>query len=173
MLVWLLLPALSIAAFPCPTNTSTPPATSVHRLRPQDVTVIGAIGDSITAGVGARARHILDVFNEDRGVSFVTGGEGTWASTSSLANILKHFSPRLVGLSYGSTRAFVPLENQMGAEIGFNFSVSRSLARDVPAMVKRMVRRIRARVPDWRTAWKLVTILVSEHVVDRGVRVFV
>ena len=63
------------------------------------------MGDSISAGVGATATNILDVFNEDRGVSFVTGGEGSWDSTSTLANILKKFNPRLEGLSYGSTRA--------------------------------------------------------------------
>ena len=79
------------------------------------VAIIGAVGDSISAGVGATALNIIDVFNEvkhctaashegsvfskkDRGVSFVTGGEGSWWSTSSLANILKQFNPGLVGL---------------------------------------------------------------------------
>lgn len=43
----------------------------------------------------------------------------------------------LVGSSYGSTRAFVPFEQQSGrAEIGFNLALSRSLAQDVPAMVR-------------------------------------
>ena len=80
----------------------------------------------------------------------------------------------LVGSSYGSTRAFVPFEQQSGrAEIGFNLALSRSLAQDVPVMVraptdaqlvhlqvKRLVRRIRSQVPGWRRLWKLVTILV-------------
>ena len=96
-----------------------------------------------------------------------------------------HCSPplSLVGSSYGSTRAFVPFEQQSGrAEIGFNLALSRSLAQDVPAMVgdpivgqlvhhhhqlahhqvKRLVRRIRSQVPGWRRLWKLVTILVSQ-----------
>ena len=38
------------------------------------------------------------LFKKDRGLSFVTGGEGSWSSTSSLANILKQFNPGLVGL---------------------------------------------------------------------------
>ena len=158
--------------FPCNTNSSSAPPTSVHRLRPQDVAVIGSVGDSISAGVGATAAHILDVFNEDRGVSFVTGGEGSWSTSSTLANILKEFNPGLQGASYGSTRAFVPLEQQPRAEVppslpatpsqvGFNLSTSRSLARDVPGMVKALVRRIRARVPAWRTVWKVVTIMVG------------
>ena len=90
-----------------------------------------------------------------------------------------HCSPplSLVGSSYGSTRAFVPFEQQSGrAEIGFNLALSRSLAQDVPAMVgdpivgqlvhhqvKRLVRRIRSQVPGWRRLWKLVTILVSQR----------
>ena len=90
-----------------------------------------------------------------------------------------HCSPplSLVGSSYGSTRAFVPFEQQSGrAEIGFNLALSRSLAQDVPAMVgdpivqlqlahhqvKQLVRRIRSQVPGWRRLWKLVTILVSQ-----------
>ena len=47
--------------------------------------------------------------------------------------------------------------------MGFNLSVSRSLARDVPGMVKRLVRRIRATIPDWRNVWKIVTILVGHN----------
>ena len=91
-----------------------------------------------------------------------------------------HCSPplSLVGSSYGSTRAFVPFEQQRGrAEIGFNLALSRSLAQDVPAMVgdpivqlqlahhqvKQLVRRIRSQVPGWRRLWKLVTILVSQR----------
>jgi len=149
------------STFPCTTNSSSAPPTSVHRLRPQDVAIIGSVGDSISAGVGATAANILDVFNEDRGVSFVTGGEGSWSTSSTLANILKEFNPGLQGASYGSTRAFVPLDQQPRAEVGFNLSTSRSLARDVPDMVKALVRRIRARVPAWRTVWKLVTIMVG------------
>jgi len=135
----------------------------VHRLRPQDIVILGAVGDSISAGVGATARNIIDVFIEDRGVSFVTGGEGSWDSTSSLANILKQFNPGLEGVSYGKTRAFLPLGRDEEEEVGFNLSQSRSLARDVPGMVERLVRRIRDRVPAWRKVWKLVTILVGHN----------
>ena len=69
--------------FPC-TNTapSTTIPNSVHRLRPGDIKVAGrcfwdvltlacfqvvaALGDSITAGVGARANSVLDIFTEYR-----------------------------------------------------------------------------------------------------------
>ena len=123
-----------IGSFPCQTNNSLPLAHSVHELKPQDIGIIAAVGDSITAGVGATASNIMDVFNEYRGVSFVTGGDGYWWNTLTLANILKEFNPKLKGMSFGKTRAFVPLSKQKGVKIGLNMSISRSLAKDVPNM---------------------------------------
>ena len=40
------------------------PATSVHALRPENVQVIGALGDSITAGFGANAENLLQLPTE-------------------------------------------------------------------------------------------------------------
>ena len=62
--------------FYCPSFISTyPRPSSVHRLRPNDVEVIGAIGDSLTAANGAKALTLLGVILEDRGVSWAIGGE--------------------------------------------------------------------------------------------------
>lgn len=52
--------------------------TSVHTLRPGDIDIVGAIGDSLTAGNGAMATNILQVFIENKGVSWSIGGQGTW-----------------------------------------------------------------------------------------------
>jgi len=153
----------TVPTFPCNTSRSFPPARSVHQLRPQDVGIIGAVGDSISAGVGATATNILEVFNEDRGVSFVTGGDGSWYDTLTLANIIKQFNPNLKGMSFGKTRAFIPLSKQSGVRAGLNMSVSRSLARDVPDMVKQLVRTVRRTIPEWRKMWKVVTILVGHN----------
>lgn len=51
---------------------------SVHRLRPGDIDVVAAIGDSLTAGNGALATSILQVFIENKGVSWSIGGQGNW-----------------------------------------------------------------------------------------------
>ena len=62
--------------FPCTLRAPSPsPPSSVHRLRPADIQVVAALGDSITAGVGARANSVLDIFTEYRGVSFSSGGQ--------------------------------------------------------------------------------------------------
>lgn len=68
--------------FPCdpngPGGRSAVVPDSVHTLRPGDIDVIGAIGDSLTAGNGAFATNILHVFIENKGVSWSIGGQGTW-----------------------------------------------------------------------------------------------
>lgn len=47
---------------------------SVHKLRVGDINVIGAMGDSLTAGFGLTASNLLGVTIEDRGQSFSIGG---------------------------------------------------------------------------------------------------
>ena len=62
---------------------------SVHRLRPGDIDVIAAMGDSLTAGAGLYATNLLEVFIENRGASAFIGGQGTWRTHLTLPNILK------------------------------------------------------------------------------------
>lgn len=72
---------------------------SVHKLRPGDIDVIGAIGDSLTAGNGALATNVLQVLIENKGVSWSIGGQSTWHRFLTLPNILKVFNPQLYGFS--------------------------------------------------------------------------
>jgi hypothetical protein len=51
--------------------------TSVHRLGPGDIEVVGAMGDSLTAANGAKANNVIGVLTEDRGVSWSIGGENS------------------------------------------------------------------------------------------------
>lgn len=74
---------------------------SVHMLRPGDIDVIGAIGDSLTAGNGAFALDVLQVLLEGRGASWSIGGHKTWRNFLTLPNILKEFNPNLYGFSTG------------------------------------------------------------------------
>ena len=59
------------SAFKCvvTANTNGRP-TSVHKVRPADIEVIGAIGDSLTAANGAKASTILGLLEECRGVAW-------------------------------------------------------------------------------------------------------
>lgn len=63
--------------FPCPDKelwrSKTSPK-SVHALRPGDIDVIAAIGDSLTAANGAMADNMYEtIFRENRGVSWCAG----------------------------------------------------------------------------------------------------
>lgn len=83
-----------------------------------DIDVIAAIGDRITAGTGANALTLLEMFIENRGLSFSIGGllwpfnrnnipklmhfisvlgYSNFRTHLTLPNILKEFNPRLVG----------------------------------------------------------------------------
>lgn len=73
--------------------------TSVHKLRPGDIDIIAAMGDSLTAGNGALATNILQVLIENKGVSWSIGGQGSWHKYLTLPNIIKVFNPNLYGYS--------------------------------------------------------------------------
>ncbi|GBP09484.1 hypothetical protein EVAR_76507_1 [Eumeta japonica] len=92
--------------FPCATaakfGRSPKRPRSVHRLRPGDVDVVAAIGDSLVAGSGALEEYALGAFVEYRGVSWCAGGDGTWREFLTLPNILKEFNPGLRGYSTGT-----------------------------------------------------------------------
>ncbi|KAM6459276.1 phospholipase B1, membrane-associated-like [Liasis olivaceus] len=76
---------------------------SVHKLRPGDIKVIGALGDSLTAGNGAGSSplNILDVLTQYRGLSWSIGGNENIKAVTTLANILREFNPSLLGFSIG------------------------------------------------------------------------
>jgi phospholipase B1 len=89
----------------CPALTAKAAATSVQDLRIDDITVIAAIGDSITAGYSAIPKADvngaigLGDLREDRGKSFSTGGD---SGAESLGNFMAQFSSKVSGRSYGS-----------------------------------------------------------------------
>jgi phospholipase B1 len=73
---------------------------SVHKLKPSDINVLAAFGDSITAGNGLGARHLIEVAIENRGESWLIGGDRSIEEgVVTLANILKKFNPGLKGYS--------------------------------------------------------------------------
>uniref|UniRef100_W5LWG6 Phospholipase B1, membrane-associated n=1 Tax=Lepisosteus oculatus TaxID=7918 RepID=W5LWG6_LEPOC len=74
---------------------------SVHRLRPGDVKVVAALGDSLSAGFGAKATSILNLRTEWRGRSWSIGGDESLEKVTTLPNILRKFSSSLYGFSLG------------------------------------------------------------------------
>ncbi|XP_060790814.1 phospholipase B1, membrane-associated [Neoarius graeffei] len=126
--------------------------TSVHRLQPGDINIIAALGDSITAGFGAKAENILQLPNEERGVSWSIGGDETLETVTTLPNILKKFNPNVFGFSQGRSKR----------PNGFNMAVSGAKAIDIPGQVRDLVEALKNSTSvDFEQDWKLVTLFIG------------
>lgn len=90
-------PFLEDDNFPCDTHVgkSVDVPTSVHKLRPGDINVIAAIGDSLTAASGANSLSFADLLVENRGLAWSIGGQWNWRNATTLPNILKEFNPNV------------------------------------------------------------------------------
>ncbi|XP_025192066.1 phospholipase B1, membrane-associated-like [Melanaphis sacchari] len=139
------------------TRSATRP-TSVHKLRPGDIDVIGCIGDSWTIGTGSFTYVLPQLLTVDhRGSSWTAGGQGTWREFLTLPNILKVFNPNLIGYAYGDALAEQRFSQFNVAEIG-------ALSRDIPFMTRELVKRIKMdKRVNITEDWKLITMMMSSN----------
>ncbi|KAM7352188.1 LOW QUALITY PROTEIN: phospholipase B1, membrane-associated [Cochliomyia hominivorax] len=145
-------------SFPCSLNKtrSLEPPSSVHRLRPGDIDIIGAIGDSLTAGTAMMSKFYF-LFTEFRGQTVLGGGLKDWRSILTLPNILKEFNPNLYGYAVANT-----LAKYHGAR--FNVAEAFALTEDMPYMAEVLVKRMQ-RDPkvDMAKHWKMVSIFIGAN----------
>ncbi|KAL4648972.1 phospholipase B1, membrane-associated-like [Arapaima gigas] len=128
--------------------------TSVHKLRPGDIKVVAALGDSITAGFGAKSKNIIQLKTEYRGVSWNIGGDNNLESVTTLPNILREFNPSLRGFSVG----------QGSQKKGFNMAVSGAKASQVPAQVQNLIQAMKeSKEIDFEKDWKLITLFIGAN----------
>jgi len=135
-----------------------PRTASVHTLRPQDINVIGALGDSITAANGADAEYLPGVIKTYRGVSWSVGGDGNIDNTMTLTNILRKFNPDIKGFSTGAGITGVP---ERGS---FNVAVPGARAEDIPDQARELIQRLKAANGteiDYEHDWKIITIFIG------------
>ncbi|XP_050598509.1 phospholipase B1, membrane-associated-like isoform X2 [Bombus affinis] len=130
---------------------------SVHHLKPGDIDVIAAMGDSVTIGAGVTSRYTLEVNIENRGIVGSIGGQGTWRQYLTLPNILKEFNPKLVGYSLGDSISIDPAAQLNVAEIG-------AMSRDITFMATYLVNKIKEdpRI-DINKHWKLITLMIGNN----------
>uniref|UniRef100_A0A1B0DDK4 Uncharacterized protein n=1 Tax=Phlebotomus papatasi TaxID=29031 RepID=A0A1B0DDK4_PHLPP len=145
--------------FPCdtqgPGRRSAQVPQSVHQLRPGDIDIIGAIGDSLTAGLGLFATNVLEVFSENRGAQMTIGGQGTWRQFLTIPNILKEFNPNL----YGYTES-----NSLSTHRSSRFNVAEggAMSRDTPHQARNLVLRMKNDPNvDIKNHWKFVTYFIG------------
>ncbi|KAL5463323.1 hypothetical protein EMCRGX_G032215 [Ephydatia muelleri] len=140
--------------FPCGEIAATT-AKTVHQLAPSAVKVVAALGDSITAALGARARTILTALVEYRGVSWSIGGDGDLSTVTTVPNIIKHYSKTLKGFSV-STGA----ENTADAK--FNQAVSGAVSQTLPSQAETLISLIQNDGSiNIALDWKVVTIWIG------------
>ncbi|KAK9721446.1 GDSL-like Lipase/Acylhydrolase [Popillia japonica] len=147
------------APFPCDTIgfRSDKKPDSVHRLKPGDIDVIGAMGDSLTAGFGALSHTLLDLFRDYRGVSFPIGGEKTWRQYLTLPNIIKEYNPNLVGYALRAS-------NTVERASQFNVAEDSAISADMPYMAKVLLKRITSdKRVNVKNDWKLILIFIGAN----------
>ncbi|CAF1145490.1 unnamed protein product [Didymodactylos carnosus] len=135
-------------------------ATSVHQLRPSDVKVIGALGDSLTAALGAHAITIAGLLVENRGLSWSIGGDHNFNKVMSLPNIVKQYTPNLKGYSTKFSISF--LNGQNSSNNGLNVAKSGGRSYHMLNQAQMLIDRIKAdKTYDFNNDWKVVTFFVG------------
>jgi len=143
--------------FNCAVETSPEIPTSVHRLRPSDIKVIGAYGDSISAGNGIGAENAPAVAIENRGEVFTIGGDETFETgVITLPNFFRRFNPDIKGYSH------CPSTRDMLDRSWLNVAEPGGTCRDMPPQSRDIVERMKndERI-DFENDWKLVSLFVG------------
>ncbi|XP_073493559.1 phospholipase B1, membrane-associated-like [Phyllobates terribilis] len=148
--------------FGCPDTSASPePPTTADRVRPGDVKIVAALGDSLTAAIGANATNILEIPTEYRQLSWSIGGYGNLSDTITLPNILKNFNPHLVGFGKRSTLSYRPAALE---DAGLNLAVTGANTLLLPDQVRRLIDLLRL-LPEinFQEDWKIVTIFIGSN----------
>ncbi|XP_073905509.1 phospholipase B1, membrane-associated isoform X1 [Castor canadensis] len=133
-------------------NPSSSVPTSVHKLRPADIKVVAALGDSLTTAMGARPINSNNLLTSWRGLSWSIGGDGVLENHTTLPNILKKFNPSIFGFSTGFWEETA----------GLNVAVEGATAWDMPAQAWDLVKRIKTSLEiDVKKDWKLITLFIG------------
>ena len=132
-------------------------AKTIHELRPTDVGVVGAIGDSLTAALFAKVKGVLGVLSglfdlhkvEYRGVSWGMGGD---SDATTMPNFIREFNANLKGYSVGTGE-------EGSSNAGYNFAVSRAVASDLLEQANNLVSKIKSDNLD--DEWKVITLFIG------------
>ncbi|EYC21591.1 hypothetical protein Y032_0019g3915 [Ancylostoma ceylanicum] len=147
------------AKLDCKTDVMKPsgftPA-DVNHVRPADIKMLAAMGDSYMIGTLSRNKED-DMVNVFPGNSFVTGADEPLRKHITLANILKQFNPSLIGVSYGSGYH----------KTNFNVAVCRNQSVDLVWQAKELIRRINSKETGLLGKWKLIFMFVGTYDLGR------
>uniref|UniRef100_A0A452FKE2 Phospholipase B1, membrane-associated n=1 Tax=Capra hircus TaxID=9925 RepID=A0A452FKE2_CAPHI len=129
----------------------------VHTLRPADIQVVAALGDSLTAGngIGSKPNDLSDVTTQYRGLSYSSGGDSSLENVTTLPNILRKFNGNLTGYAVGTGDA-----NETNAFL--NQAVPGAKAEELVNQVQTLIQKMKSdhRV-NFHEDWKVITVLIG------------
>ncbi|XP_062378039.1 phospholipase B1, membrane-associated-like [Sardina pilchardus] len=146
--------------FQCPDMSPSPSVpTSVELVKPADIKVIGALGDSLTTAIAANASSVLGVPIEYRHVSWSIGGHGSYQDVITLANIVKLFNPDVLGPAPIWTMNGYPASLE---DTGFNLAVTGHNSLNFSEQTRNMIDTFKNySAMNFKEDWKLVTVLIG------------
>jgi len=134
-------------------STSIP--TSVHKLRPADIKVVAAVGDSITAGFGEAATNVINLPTEWRGRSWTIGGEKAMKDLVNVPGVLKEYQGKVYGYATGTG-------GPSSSNAKFNVAVSGAIAQGIPGQVNSLIDKMKKDSNvDYNNDWKLVSLWIG------------
>lgn len=164
MILWIVF-LLCVGAFDmkCPhVDPSEEIPSFVGAVRPSDIGIVMALGDSVTAGFGINGNCY-----EERGKSFSIGGD---KGALTFPNILKFYNPDLKGMSSGEHRvefkggAYNPKIDRL------NGAQSSATVYDLHFQLEYLLNRINQMKKsgvDTDKQWKMITILIGGNDICR------
>jgi len=131
----------------CPKFAPRTPPTNINDLRPQDVRVIGAVGDSVSTGCNSLSGTWLNM-KDYQGIAWSMGGDN---GALTMANLLGDYTT-LIGPSLGTS----------GDSKGFNYAKNGAVVQDTPTQAKDLVAAMRTSpAVRFEEDWKVVTVLIG------------
>ncbi|CDH54234.1 phospholipase membrane-associated-like [Lichtheimia corymbifera JMRC:FSU:9682] len=153
----------------CPTLPEYERATSVHKLRPKDIEVVAAIGDSLSSAVAAiniDTQYLTpEQFKQYRGLSFDMGGD---EDAITIPNFLEHYTREpLIGPSIGvrdvpiSEETFFAYDASQVSEIDrLNAAIPAATSYNFTQQAEYLIERI-GKNTAMATKWKLITVFMG------------
>lgn len=147
----------------CPVNNVSPRTkpTNVNNLMAQDIKVVMALGDSITAAFGAMGRNvgISKLLNEFRGLSFAGGAD---TNTTSLYTAFRHYYPKLVGGSTGN-HLLVKTGMTYYPNDALNAAQSGAHSYELNIQIDRLKKVMKTNFSSLMSEWKFASLFIGAN----------
>lgn len=146
---------LPIPKFNCPKLSPPPPATNVRKLRPGNIKVAMAMGDSITAGFAMKGIFPTNFLEYRDYVYSIGGAEGA----QTLPNWLKTYNPDIKGVAESWTW---PLTKGAWLNAGVSMARVEELLPQVDYLVNELNTTYKGEV-NFNEDWKLLTLFIGAN----------